>query len=154
MFRYSRGVHIKASSSRNIHLHRANIIRKDGGTILGPLTVTKGRQTPLWFSSSIPFGRDRLHLKNQLRWRWRTLQVTFRSGKLKEHLLLVGKKKWAAGKRVLSGCFRLLNTLNSPSFVGICFVGNEWASHMDDIYRAGSAKAGHGSQALLYRLEN
>lgn len=63
-------------------------------------------------------------------------------------------KKWAADKRVLSGCFRLLNTLNSPSFVGICFVGNEWASHMDDIYRAGSAKAGHGSLALLYRLEN
>lgn len=63
-------------------------------------------------------------------------------------------KKWAVDKRVLSGCFCLLNTLNSPSFVGICFVGNEWASHMDDIYRAGSAKAGHGSFALLYWVEN
>lgn len=42
----------------------------------------------------------------------------------------------------------------SQSFVGICFVGNEWVGHMDDIYRAGRAKAGHGSVALLYWMEN
>lgn len=81
----------QASSSGNIHLHTADTIRKRWATILGPLTMTKGTQTPLWFSSPTPPVQDELHLKNQLRWRWRTLRLTFQRGKLKEHLLLMGK---------------------------------------------------------------
>lgn len=42
----------------------------------------------------------------------------------------------------------------SQSFVGICFVGNEWVGHMGDIYKTSRAKAGHGSVALLYWMEN
>lgn len=46
--------YISRLQAPNIHLHTANTIRKRWVTILGPLTVTKGRQTPLQFSSPAP----------------------------------------------------------------------------------------------------
>lgn len=72
---------------------------------------------------------------------------------IKRAPLACGKNEWWIRGFFLAA-FAFLNTLNSQSFVGICFVGNEWARHMGDIYRAGRAKAGHGSFALLYRVEN
>lgn len=95
-------------------------------TILEPVTVTKGRQTPLWFSSDSTCA-GRAAFKESINVEMENIATDLSEREIKRAPLARGKK-WAMDKRVLSGCVCLLNTLTvSLLWEFVLWEMNEWA---------------------------